>query len=112
MRRSPTATPRITILALLAIGFACPAPGAERTAAMPAASTAAGDEIIALDQITVSAAMRTEKLASALPVTTTVGTEKQLVRQFALSTDLGQALAQFIPSYAPSRQKLTIVRDP
>ena len=66
-----------------------------------------GDEVVALDQITVSAALRTEKLASALPVTTTVVTSGQLDRQFALSSDLGQALAQFIPSYAPSRQKLT-----
>lgn len=65
------------------------------------------DETIALDRITVSAATRTEKLASALPVTTTVVTEPTLRTQFALSPDIGQALAQSIPSYAPSRQKLT-----
>jgi iron complex outermembrane receptor protein len=107
MRLSPTPNKRATTLALLAIGFAVSASAADDTAAKSDHASAVGDEIIALDQLTVSAAMRTEKLASALPVTTTVVTEKQLVRQFALSSDLGQALAQFIPSYAPSRQKLT-----
>lgn len=72
----------------------------------PAAPTQA-DEIVALDQITVTAATRTEKLASALPVTTTVVKSEDLDRQIALSGDVGQALAQFIPSYAPSRQKMT-----
>jgi iron complex outermembrane receptor protein len=60
-----------------------------------------------LDAITVSAATRTEKLASALPVTTTVIPTESLDRQLAISSDLGQVLAQSIPSYAPSRQKLT-----
>ena len=96
-------TTRLAAFALFAIEFASPMRSAENTSA-PAHP---GDEVIALDQITVSAATRTEKLASALPVTTTVVTAEQLDRQFALSTDLGQALAQFIPSYAPSRQKLT-----
>lgn len=65
------------------------------------------EETTTLDQVTVSAATRTEKLASALPVTTTVVSTEALRQQFSVSTDLGQALAQFIPSYAPSRNKLT-----
>jgi iron complex outermembrane receptor protein len=95
-------SPRLTAL-FIALELASTVWSAQSTATTPHH----GDEVIALDQITVSAATRTEKLASALPVTTTVVTAEQLDRQFALSTDLGQALAQFIPSYAPSRQKLT-----
>src|SRR5688572_8899888 len=95
-------TTRLTAL-FIALKLASPVWSAQSTATTPHHD----DEVIALDQITVSAATRTEKLASALPVTTTVVTAEQLDRQFALSTDLGQALAQFIPSYAPSRQKLT-----
>src|SRR5690606_19565881 len=55
----------------------------------------------------VTAATRTEKEASALPVTTTVVNEERLQTQLAITTDFGQALSQFIPGYAPSRQKLS-----
>ncbi|HEY0946696.1 MAG TPA: TonB-dependent receptor [Opitutaceae bacterium] len=65
------------------------------------------DDTFQMDKLVVTTATRTEKLASALPMTTTVVTADTLDRQFALSGDIGQALAQFIPSYAPSRQKLT-----
>ena len=91
-------------LLCVAIGIAPRIQAADSPAAIP---SAAADEIISLDQITVSAAFRTEKLASALPVTTTVVSSEDLDRQFSLSPDLGQALAQFVPSYAPSRQKMT-----
>ncbi len=60
-----------------------------------------------LDDFKVTAATRTEKLASALPVSTTVVSLESLDRQFAISSDMGTALAQFIPGYAPSRQKLS-----
>lgn len=73
----------------------------------PTIAPTGSDKIIALEALTVTAATRTEKLASALPVATTVVTRENLDRQFALSSDLGQALAEFIPSYAPSSQKLT-----
>ena len=101
---SPKITKRLIALTVFAVELAITLHSAEGTGI---ASSRADDEVIALDQLTVSAATRTEKLASALPVTTTVVTAEQLDRQFSLSTDLGQALAQFIPSYAPSRQKLT-----
>lgn len=65
------------------------------------------DAPIALDELTVTAATRTEKFASALPVTTTIVGAESLSRQFAISNDIGGALAQFIPGYAPSRQKLS-----
>lgn len=73
----------------------------------PAGAPAATDELIALDRFTVTAATRTEKLASALPVSTTVVSQERLESQLAISPDIGQALAQFIPGYAPSRQKLS-----
>ena len=65
------------------------------------------DSALTLEELTVTAATRTEKLASALPVTTTVVPSESLERQFAISSDIGTSLAHFIPSYAPSRQKLT-----
>ena len=77
-------------------------PGTENRAETPV-----DDPILDLERVTVTAATRTEKLASALPVSTTVLTAAALERQLAISTDLGNALAQAIPSYAPSRQKLT-----
>lgn len=80
-------------------------------AALQAQSTVPEDDsssgIVFLDEIKVTAATRTEKLASALPVTTTVIPRVALDNQLAISSDLGQALAQAVPSYAPSRQKLT-----
>ncbi len=99
MRLSPNHLPclfRVALLGAPAFGFA----------AVPAAPTA-DDSVVALDRVTVSAAFRTEKLASALPVTTTVVGSEALDRQLGVSSDLGQVLAQNVPSYAPSRQKLT-----
>ncbi|HWL16998.1 MAG TPA: TonB-dependent receptor [Opitutus sp.] len=66
-----------------------------------------GDEIYRLDAVTVSAATRTEKLASSLPVTTSVVTPEVLDRQLAISSDLNQVLAVSVPGFSPSRQKLT-----
>lgn len=73
--------------------------------ATPAPATE-GDTL-RLDDFKVTAATRTEKLASALPVTTSLVNREALDRQLAISSDLGQVLAQTVPSYAPSRQKLT-----
>jgi iron complex outermembrane receptor protein len=75
---------------------------------VPAGSSAgAGTDLVRLDDFKVTAATRTEKLASTLPVTTTVIARPVLDRQLAISADLGQVLAQHVPSYATSRQKLT-----
>jgi iron complex outermembrane receptor protein len=64
-------------------------------------------DVYRMDTLTVTAATRTERLASALPVSTTVVAAESLDRQFSISSDMGTALAQFIPGYAPSRQKLS-----
>lgn len=71
------------------------------------AQTTAADELVQLNKVTVTAATRTEKLASALPVTTTVIDRGSLDQQLIISTDLAQVLAQTLPGYSPSRQKLT-----
>ncbi len=96
--------PRFTTFAsALALASALAAPlGAQIDAAVSPDS-----ETVRLDDFKVTAATRTEKLASALPVTTTVVPRLALDRQLAISSDLGQVLAQAVPSYAPSRQKLT-----
>jgi iron complex outermembrane receptor protein len=72
-----------------------------------AADRSADAEVLRLEDFKITAATRTEKLASALPVSTTVVSLESLDRQFAISSDMGTALAQFIPGYAPSRQKLS-----
>lgn len=70
-------------------------------------SPVADPEVLSLEAFKITAATRTEKVASALPVSTTVVGVTSLDRQFAISSDVGTALAQFIPGYAPSRQKLS-----
>lgn len=80
----------------------------QETATTPTAPAAeAKTDIVLLDNVTVTAATRTEKLASALPVTTTIVGRESLDRQLGISADIGSALTQFIPGYSPSRQKLS-----
>jgi iron complex outermembrane receptor protein len=95
------------LAATVAASLHAAAAGNAPSAPSLAATATPTDEIISLDTITVSAATRVEKLASALPVTTTVVDRPSLDRQLAISSDLGQVLSQSVPSYAPSRQKLT-----
>ncbi len=64
-------------------------------------------DLLRLDDLKITAATRTEKLASALPVTTSVVSLDALDRQLAISSDLNQVLAQSVPGFTPSRQKLT-----
>lgn len=103
---------RLSAKALLTLLVAPMAATAQSTITPPANVSALGtdpspDERIALERVTVSAATRTEKLASALPVTTTIVAGEALERQMAISPDLGDVLSRSIPSYSPSRQKLT-----
>ncbi len=94
--------------ALLVISCTGLAGAVQPTAAAPLAPAApAGDDALSLERFVVTAATRTEKDAGALPVSTTVVTQERLQNQFAITSDVGQALAQFIPGYAPSRQKLS-----
>lgn len=97
----------VSPLPVLFAAFALAAGSALAAAAPDAPDTEASSDVVLLDEVTVTAATRTEKLASALPVTTTVIPRVALDRQLAISADLGQVLAQSVPSYAPSRQKLT-----
>src|SRR5688572_5845399 len=61
-----------------------------------------------LDQVVVSASTtRMPSSDAALPNTITVITREDLDRQLAVTQDLSQVLANLIPSFAPSRQKLT-----
>ncbi|WP_454829240.1 TonB-dependent receptor [Pseudoxanthomonas wuyuanensis] len=66
------------------------------------------DEPTQLDRVTVSASTsRIPDSEAALPNTITVIDREQLNRQLALTQDLSQVLANLIPSFTPSRQKLT-----
>ncbi len=73
---------------------------------MPTAHAA--DEVRELDRVTVSASTsRIPHSEAALPNTITVIDQKQLQQQLAITQDISQVLANLIPSFAPSRQKLT-----
>ncbi|MEJ1096239.1 MULTISPECIES: TonB-dependent receptor [unclassified Pseudoxanthomonas] len=61
-----------------------------------------------LDRVTVSASTsRIPDSEAALPNTITVIDRAQLEQQLAVTQDLSQVLANLIPSFTPSRQKLT-----
>ena len=87
--------PRIRLLAAAILGaFALPA--------------LADDPVNTLDRVTVSASTsRIPDSASALPSTITVIDQEQLQQQLAVTQDISQVLANLVPSFAPSRQKLT-----
>ena len=87
--------PRIRLLAPANLGaFALPA--------------LADDPVNTLDRVTVSASTsRIPDSASALPSTITVIDQEQLQQQLAVTQDISQVLANLVPSFAPSRQKLT-----
>ncbi|WP_277929260.1 TonB-dependent receptor [Lysobacter sp. M2-1] len=87
--------PRIRLLAAAILG----------TFALPAL---ADDPVNTLDRVTVSASTsRIPNSASALPSTITVIDQEQLQQQLAVTQDISQVLANLVPSFAPSRQKLT-----
>lgn len=76
-------------------------------------ATAAGvhgqdtEEVFEMAPVTVTSATRTEKLASTLPQTITVISEKLLEQQLLISNDPIRVLEYTVPSYSPSRQKMT-----
>ncbi|MDQ1094510.1 iron complex outermembrane receptor protein [Xanthomonas sacchari] len=73
--------------------------------ALPAAHA---QTVVDLDRVSVSASTsRMPESAAALPNTITVIDQAQLRQQLALTQDLSQVLANLIPSFSPSRQKLT-----
>ena len=96
---------RKTLLAsALALALATPA-----FAADDAAATTAGDDALAtLDAVQVSASTsRLPFSEAAMPNTITVIDRAQLEQQLALTRDLSQVLANLVPAFAPSRQKMT-----
>ncbi|HBD19296.1 MAG TPA: TonB-dependent receptor [Arenimonas sp.] len=87
--------PRLSVLALAVLG----------ALSLPAL---ADDELTVLDEVTVSASTsRLPWSEAALPNTITVIDRAQLEQQLALTNDLSQVLANLIPAFAPSRQKMT-----
>jgi len=87
--------PRLTLLAA-ALGGALSLPAR------------ADDDLAVLDELTVSASTsRLPWSEAALPNTITVIDRAQLEQQLALTSDLSQVLANLIPAFAPSRQKMT-----
>lgn len=68
----------------------------------------ADDDLAVLDELTVSASTsRLPWSEAALPNTITVIDRAQLEQQLALTSDLSQVLANLIPAFSPSRQKMT-----
>jgi iron complex outermembrane receptor protein len=73
-----------------------------------APAVAAEDDPRELDRVTVSASTsRVPYSEAALPNTITVIDRVQLEQQLAVTQDLSQVLANLIPSFTPSRQKMT-----
>ncbi|KQZ60293.1 MULTISPECIES: TonB-dependent receptor [unclassified Lysobacter] len=76
--------------------------------AVLAAPVAYAEEATDLDRVTVSASTsRSPDSEAALPNTITVIDQAQLRQQLAVTQDISQVLANLIPSFSPSRQKLT-----
>ena len=78
-------------------------------AALPVSPAAAADpesDVTALDAITIAAA-RVGKPATGLPYTVTVITSEELQNQLALGGDIAQLLGNLVPSFSPSRQKMS-----
>ncbi len=73
--------------------------------ALPSLPTFA-QEAVELDALTVSAT-RARSEAGKTPQKITVISREQIEQQLAITSDHGQVLSNLIPSYSPSRQKLT-----
>jgi iron complex outermembrane receptor protein len=66
------------------------------------------DHVTDFDKVTVSASTsRLPDSEAALPNTITVITAEELQEQLAVTRDLSQVLANLIPAFAPSRQKMS-----
>ena len=88
--------PRASLLSLAVFG------------ALSSSPVFASDDLTVLDEVTVSASTsRLPWSEAALPNTITVIDREQLEQQLALTRDLSQVLANLIPAFAPSRQKMT-----
>lgn len=63
-------------------------------------------QAVALDAVTISAT-RARSEAGKTPQKITVISREQIEQQLAITSDHGQVLSNLIPSYSPSRQKMT-----
>lgn len=73
--------------------------------ALPCAPALA-EEVLELDTLTINAT-RGKSEAGKTPQKITVITREQIEEQLAITSDHGQVLSNLIPSYSPSRQKLS-----
>lgn len=93
--------PRPSLLAVALLG----------ALSLPAFAQDAGDAdgtVTTFDKVTVSATTsRLPDSEAALPNTITVITAEELQQQLAVTRDLSQVLANLIPAFAPSRQKMS-----
>lgn len=80
--------------------------GAEASAAS-SGDAVPPDEVISLEKITVTTATRIEKAIEKIPGAIELITRRELETQLLIADDPSQALATFVPGFAPSRQKLT-----
>lgn len=75
---------------------------------LPAAAQDARPTADTLDRVTVSASTsRMPESDAAMPNTITVISQEELRQQLALTQDISQVLGNLVPSFSPSRQKLT-----
>jgi iron complex outermembrane receptor protein len=91
--------------AALLVMAAASAASAEEAAAS-AAKPAAGAQDAVVEEVVVTAT-RSAKAVDKIPGAVSVITEKEVTQQFQIADDPGAALAQMVPGYAPSRQKLS-----
>ncbi|WP_237058406.1 TonB-dependent receptor [Microbulbifer sediminum] len=77
--------------------------------AIAAASSAtyATEDGARIDEEVVVTASRTEKPLSSIPNTVTLIDEAELTRELAATNDLSTVLGNLVPSFSPSRQKMT-----
>ncbi|WP_158601759.1 TonB-dependent receptor domain-containing protein [Solilutibacter pythonis] len=77
-------------------------------AALAEASAAPSPSAHTLDRVVVSASTsRSPDSEAAIPNTITVIDREQLKQQLSLTQDLSQVLSNLVPSFSPSRQKMT-----
>jgi iron complex outermembrane receptor protein len=75
------------------------------TLSIPSAPVSA-DEAMELDAVTISATRGRSEVGKT-PQKITVISREQIEQQLAITSDHGQVLSNLIPSYSPSRQKMT-----
>lgn len=81
-------------------------PGLAMAQSSPPPSDQDADSAIEISPIVVNAT-RNKSIAGSTPQKVTIISQEQIEQQLAITHDQGQVLSNLIPSYTPSRQKLT-----